>query len=172
MKTFPRGCAKLISRPWSQRREQKKLPERNRNAGLCHGSSWRRMRVIVTRRSPRSSRRGRFLHHCCRAGGLCLSAAHTHTYLLCLSGNLWVLCSYLLSICQKNGGWRLELKAASLNSHGGGVGRQPVTHAQGEGATIIGGGGFCRRQRSPLSLPQTRVVSGLQPRRKSGQLSS
>lgn len=51
---------------------------------------------------------------------------------------------------KKNGGGRLEPKAASLNSYGGLVGRKPVTHARTHKAQIIGGGGFCRRQRSPV----------------------
>lgn len=118
----------------------------------------------------------RCLHHCCPAGGLRLTAAHTHAYLLGLTGNLWGLCSNLLSICSKKKKWRMEPKAASLNSHGGVVWEAACharTHARmhkAAGATVIGGGGFWRRQRSLLSLPQTWVVSGLQPRRKSGQL--
>lgn len=54
----------------------------------------------------------------------------------------------------------MEPKAASLNSHGGVVGRQPVTHARtharmhkAAGATIIGGGRFLEATAVPVVSP-------------------
>lgn len=152
MSTRVRVDIKLISHPGPPK---KKLPERNQNAGPCDGSSWRRMRVIVTRSSPCSSRGAASSIIVAGLEVLSLTAAHTRTYLLCLTGNLWVFA--LLSASN------LPKKMAE-----GGLSRKPLlltrtavelgeslsrTHARTHKAQIIGGGGFCRRQRSPVVSP-------------------
>lgn len=171
MSTRVRVDIKLISHPGPPK---KKLLERNQNAGPCDGSSWRRMRVIVTRSSPCSSRGAASSIIVAGLEVLSLTAAHTRTYLLCLTGNLWVFA--LLSASN------LPKKMAE-----GGLSRKPLlltrtavelgeslsrTHARTHKAQIIGEEDFVGDSVPPLSLLQTQVSSRLQPRKKSGQLSS
>lgn len=98
--------------PWSLgKKKEKKLPERNKNAGERDGSSRRRMRVIVTRRSPCSSR-GAASSIIVAGLEVCASRLLTRALTCFVSPATWgfFLRSYLLPICQKkkNGGGRLE----------------------------------------------------------------